>query len=73
MKKILFSSNYYLKYFSNKIWQGCIYYSFFYVGTNYLIPIGLVVCKGSSMEPTLKNNDIILTEKVTVRRQHLKK
>lgn len=53
-------------------WNVTKIYSFFYVTTNYIIPIDLVVCKGSSMEPVLKNNDVLLTEKTSVRRKHLK-
>jgi signal peptidase I len=48
------------------------YYSIYHVTTNYLIPVDLVICKGNSMEPTLNNNDILLTEKVSVRRQNIR-
>lgn len=55
------------------LWKAFKYYSYFYVGTNYLCPVSIVVCKGESMEPTIKENDVLLTEKVSIRRHHLKK
>ncbi|CAF0925758.1 unnamed protein product [Brachionus calyciflorus] len=54
------------------LWNAFKLYSYFYVGTNYVIPVGFVVCKGESMEPTINNNDVLITEKVSIRRQHLK-
>lgn len=73
MKKIFDRSKFYLRSVSINLWKVVKYYSYFYVSTNYLIPVGLVVAKGNSMEPTIKNYNILLTEKVSVRRQHLQK
>ncbi len=58
--------------FASISWKITKIYSFYYVATNYVLPIELVVCKGASMEPALFNDDIVLTEKVSVRRKHLK-
>lgn len=58
--------------FAKLSWTLAKFYSFAYVCKTYLIPIDLVVCRGGSMEPMLMNNDIVLTEKVSVRRQRLK-
>lgn len=61
------------KKLSNIILKSIAYYSCFHVGFTYLIPIDFHICNGSSMEPTLRNNDILLTEKSSVRRLHIKK
>ncbi|XP_029822006.2 mitochondrial inner membrane protease subunit 1 isoform X1 [Ixodes scapularis] len=34
---------------------------------------GLVICSGSSMEPTIQNNDIILTEQVSVHMHNIRR
>ena len=61
-----------LGYKALKLTWNCIkYYSFFYVTTQFLIPVEVVLCEGVSMEPTLRHNDILLSEKVSVRRQRL--
>jgi signal peptidase I len=66
-----------LIYGSNKLfkltWNVVKYYSFFYVATNYVIPIEIVMCEGKSMEPVLRQNDILLTEKYSVRKLRLEK
>ena len=54
------------------IWSTIKYTSYFYVINTYVIPVKLAICRGSSMEPTLRNNDILLTENVTVRKQKLR-
>lgn len=54
-------------------WNIVKYYSFFYVTTNYIVPVEIVMCEGASMEPTIKNNDILLSEKFSVRRQRIDK
>ena len=54
------------------LWNIIKYYSYFHVGYNYVLPLRIAVCKGSSMEPTLKNNDIVLCENVSVKREKLK-
>ena len=53
-------------------WKLGKYYSYFYVVTNYVVPVDLVRCEGVSMEPLIKHNDIVLCEKVSVRRKKLK-
>ncbi len=59
--------------FASLSWKLTKIYSFFYVAKNYVLPVDLVVCRGASMEPVLNNYDIVLTEKVSVRRKHLKR
>jgi signal peptidase I len=54
-------------------WKGVKYYSIFHVVTEYLVPIRFFICRGSSMEPTFNNNNIILTEKLSVRLENIKK
>ncbi len=54
-------------------WNILKYYSFFYVTTNYVIPIEIVLCEGKSMEPVLKENDILISEKYSVRKLRLEK
>lgn len=54
-------------------WNIVKYYSFFYVTTNYIVPVEIVMCEGISMEPTIKNYDILLSEKFSVRRQRIDK
>lgn len=54
-------------------WNIVKYYSFFYVTTNYIVPVEIVMCEGVSMEPTIKNHDILLSEKFSVRRQRIDK
>ena len=49
------------------------YYFVFHVTNKYFIPLELVICKGNSMEPTLFNNDILIAEKVSVRRQNIRR
>ena len=49
------------------------YYSVFYVVTSELLPVQLVVCRGSSMEPALHHNDLLFCEATSVRRQHIRK
>jgi signal peptidase I len=57
-----------------KLTWNCIkYYSFFYVTTQFLIPVEVVLCEGVSMEPTLRHNDVLLSEKISVRKQRLEK
>ncbi len=54
------------------IWNIVKYYSYFHVVTNYVIPLRIVVCRGNSMEPTIKNNDIVICETKSVERNRLK-
>lgn len=54
-------------------WNIVKYYSFFYVTTNYIVPVEIVMCEGVSMEATIKNHDILLSEKFSVRRQRIDK
>lgn len=54
-------------------WLLVKYYSVFYVTTNYLIPVEIVMCEGASMEPTLHHKDILLTEKFSIKRQRIDK
>lgn len=53
-------------------WSATKLYCFFHVAKTYILPLNLVVAQGVSMEPLIRNNDILITEKVSVRRQHLK-
>ena len=53
-------------------WGATKLYCLIHVAKTYVIPLNLVIAQGSSMEPLIKNNDILITEKVSVRRQHLK-
>ena len=57
---------------SHVIWNIVKYYSYFHVVTNYVIPLRIVVCRGNSMEPTIKNNDIVICETKSVERNRLK-
>ena len=54
-------------------WKAVKYYSIFHVVTEYIIPVRFYICRGSSMQPTLNNNDIILTENFSVRYEEIRK
>lgn len=49
------------------------YYSFFHVTTEYIIPINLIICSGSSMEPTLQSYNLLLAEKTSIRKNLIQK
>jgi signal peptidase I len=46
-----------------------IFYSSFHVIKTYIIPVDFVLCNGSSMEPLINHNDILLCEKVSTNRK----
>ena len=63
----------YLKRVASLTWTIAKFYAFFHVTKTYIIPIDVVVAQGSSMIPSINDNDILLAEKVSVRRKHLKR
>ena len=73
---VIFLGNNFKKY-TQKLcsfgWKVAKLYSFYYVTKEYVIPFDIVICRGASMEPILKNYDIVLTEKSSVTRNRLKK
>jgi signal peptidase I len=61
-----------LKKIGSVSWSFVKYGSFLYCFHKYIVPVNIMMCSGSSMEPTLNSYDLIVTEKYSVRKRNLK-